>query len=75
MFPQISKKFGLVSKSLPPGAAGPSSGTSDTSAGAAYVFNGVYQPLACKIVQVDIFGDILPTRTIVYHFTKRNFTN
>ena len=42
---QVSKKFGLVSKALP-------SGTGETSSGGpGYVFNGVYQPLACKIVQ------------------------
>ena len=42
---QVAKKFGLVSKALP-------SGTGETSSGGpGYVFNGVYQPLACKIVQ------------------------
>ena len=48
---QVSRKFGLVSKNLPP-TPGASSGVADSSGGPAYVFNGVYQPLACKLVQV-----------------------
>jgi hypothetical protein len=52
-FLQVSKKFGLLSKNLPLGASA-SSGTPDSSGGPAYVFNGVYQPLACKLVQEAI---------------------
>jgi hypothetical protein len=49
---QVTKKLNLSSKTLPQAQAPSTTGNCpDGSGSPGYVFNGIYQPLACKIVE------------------------